>query len=137
MLRPLRLAAIAGLLAGGCHRDERRIEDLLQSTADALGRGDRAAACRNVWWGEANPARCEEVLRALEAQAGAFAGGRVTVVEVTPYGHGAGAHVIAGAARGDRTGRFRAHLLCSTDRREHRAGPGCGWWLEGTGPADR
>ncbi len=128
-----RALAVAALLAAGCTRDEAKLEALLQSAADALGRGDLAAACRTIWFADANPARCDEVLGALAAQAPRFAGARVAVERVSPYGHGAGAQVLARAG-GD---RFRAHLLCSTDTRAHVAGPGCRWWIADVGAPER
>lgn len=119
---------VAGLLIGCDHRDATLL-NIVQAQARALACHDRAQACERVFGHGQNPKRCDEYLERLEQAAPHLAESRVVLTEVDVYAHGAGAWGLfeLHSPRGD--ARLKFDFLCSTDSTEHRAEPGCRWWV--------
>jgi hypothetical protein len=119
---------VAGLLIGCDHRDATLL-NIVQAQARALACHDRAQACERVFGHGQNLKRCDEYLERLEQAAPHLAESRVVLTEVDAYAHGAGAWGLfeLHSPRGD--ARLKFDFLCSTDSTEHRAEPGCQWWV--------
>jgi hypothetical protein len=88
----------------------------------AVAEKREADACALVWYGESNPARCTattDTVRALKLE-------NAEIESVGMQVHDIGAYVVLRSSSGK---RVQAELFCSTDKREHRPGADCGWYI--------